>query len=117
MSQSRMPTLQYNSGSAGTNPIPPVPAMMAAPTAQIQSLAVVVQAPPVAPERARRVMPATLAEQVKLLKYELSLKGHIKQVVDNAAAQLGVSTRTGNSNARRPLTELSRECLAALGYT
>ena len=94
----------------------PVSAMMAGPTAQNQSHNVV-QGLLVAPERARRVMPATLAEQVKLLKYELSLKGHIKQVVDNAAAQLGVSTRTGNSNARRPLTELSRECLAALGYT
>ena len=76
----------------------------------------IVQGLLVAPERARRVMPATLAEQVKLLKYELSLKGHFKQVVDNAAAQLGVSVGQ-QQGQRRPLTELSRECLAALGYT
>ena len=62
----------------------------------------------VAPSKGRA--PMTLIEQVQVFKRELGLEGNVKDVIDQAAEQLGVSAQG------KPLSELSNMCMEALGH-
>ena len=52
--------------------------------------------------------PTTISENVEYLKRELGLSGTIKEVVDQAAVQLGINA------GGRPLTEVATQCMKAL---
>ena len=54
--------------------------------------------------------PMTLIEQVAILKQQLGLEGNVKDVIDQAAEQVGVSTK-GQS-----LPAIATACLSQLGY-
>jgi len=54
--------------------------------------------------------PMTIMEQVAILKRELSLEGNVKDVVDQAATQLGVSAEG------MPLAALAAACMKVLGH-
>ena len=51
----------------------------------------------------------TLIEMVEVLKRELQVEGNAKSVVEQAASELGVVAEG------KPLMELARQCIAALG--
>lgn len=52
---------------------------------------------------------ATLATEVEILKAQLNLAGNIKEVVEEAALQLGINFKG------RPLRDVSMDCVRALG--
>lgn len=73
------------------------------------SHAPVVTAVEVAGARQSEAVPSTLVEKVELLRQELGLSGTVKQVVDEAAAQLGIDAKG------RPLAEVAALCAQEFG--
>mmetsp|Transcript_39458 Transcript_39458/g.104133 ORF Transcript_39458/g.104133 Transcript_39458/m.104133 type:complete len:1309 (+) Transcript_39458:69-3995(+) len=59
---------------------------------------------------AKAQAPMTLMEQVTILKRELGLQGNVKDVLEQAAAQLSVSAEG------KPLAALAAACMNALGH-
>ena len=66
-------------------------------------------APRTEPPSASASVSMTLIEMVEVLKRELQVEGNAKSVVEHAARELGVVAEG------KPLMELARQCIAALG--